>query len=424
MIRPFYDTNNDFSVKGASWIGEKFRVDTNGDNIFYNALHEIIKIKEPVILNNSWVMYYSDTNNLVITATVTDIKNTSFIGITDSVATITLSAKDTNNNTIQNQVNNYQLRLSKNYGLISIMNFYRFPFENQSGFIYSVSDTLNLIGISNPLIGWQNITSFDIYNWNVGWEFHSNESYNSAPGPSYSGGSETHTIRKIIGKTLTADSVNYLIDRCKYYFRFDNLGNIIIENRVNDTIIETYYFNSFLNKLSFEPFSNNGYITFYYKTLNTIMNQYWVFYDLYNDTCQAMNYDGTTTNTWGINMGSTYVSDGFSGHSSYYFVYYKKDSIEWGIPYICTTLLESDNIAFKTGISIYPNPTNDILNIVNNNTIQSITVFNTLGEKELYKKIENASKSLKIDISFLQKGIYFIKIDDALDNRVFKVILN
>jgi len=47
------------------------------------------------------------------------------------------------------------------------------------------NDTLMIA--HNPQIGWQNITSFDIYNWNVGWEFHSNESYNLAPGPGYSG---------------------------------------------------------------------------------------------------------------------------------------------------------------------------------------------------------------------------------------------
>ena len=58
-------------------------------------------------------------------------------------------------------------------------------------------------------------------------------------------------------------------------------------------------------------------------------------------------------------------------------------------------------------IKVYPNPTNDILNIVLNNSTEhfTISVYSSLGQ-ELYKTTSNSS----IDISNFTNGIYFLKV--------------
>ena len=65
----------------------------------------------------------------------------------------------------------------------------------------------------------------------------------------------------------------------------------------------------------------------------------------------------------------------------------------------------------ENSISIFPNPTNHILtigfNAALNETINSLTIFNMLGQVEL---IESNGK-VEVDVSTLQAGVYFIKIN-------------
>lgn len=59
-------------------------------------------------------------------------------------------------------------------------------------------------------------------------------------------------------------------------------------------------------------------------------------------------------------------------------------------------------------IKIYPNPTNNILNISNatNNELTSITIFDTLG-----KQVFKGSNSDKVNVGNLENGMYFLKLE-------------
>ncbi|MBC8883701.1 T9SS type A sorting domain-containing protein [Flavobacterium piscinae] len=62
----------------------------------------------------------------------------------------------------------------------------------------------------------------------------------------------------------------------------------------------------------------------------------------------------------------------------------------------------------KNQITIYPNPVNDVLNInLENSIISSVTVFNTLGQKVYF----SFSTTSQIDVSKLEAGAYFLKVD-------------
>jgi hypothetical protein len=62
----------------------------------------------------------------------------------------------------------------------------------------------------------------------------------------------------------------------------------------------------------------------------------------------------------------------------------------------------------KNQIAIYPNPINDVLNInLENSIISSVTVFNTLGQKVYF----SYSTTSRIDVSKLEAGAYFLKVD-------------
>ena len=68
--------------------------------------------------------------------------------------------------------------------------------------------------------------------------------------------------------------------------------------------------------------------------------------------------------------------------------------------------------SFISEISIYPNPTNDILNIISSNSFSKIQVLDMIG-KEVLMKNESNMKRAVINTSFLDIGYYSIKISQG-----------
>lgn len=72
----------------------------------------------------------------------------------------------------------------------------------------------------------------------------------------------------------------------------------------------------------------------------------------------------------------------------------------------------------NTFIKIHPNPTTGILNFESSGTIKSVEVYNSVGQK-----IKTFGNARQIDISLLNSGLYFIKVN--MDNQIsksFKII--
>jgi hypothetical protein len=81
-------------------------------------------------------------------------------------------------------------------------------------------------------------------------------------------------------------------------------------------------------------------------------------------------------------------------------------------------LLNSDNeINFNNIISIYPNPTNDYLNLNSEKEIISYSVINILGE--VITKNEGSNIKM-IDVSFLENGNYTIILDTKNNSKTLK----
>lgn len=68
--------------------------------------------------------------------------------------------------------------------------------------------------------------------------------------------------------------------------------------------------------------------------------------------------------------------------------------------------------SYISEISIYPNPTKDILNIVSSNSFSKIQVLDMMG-KEVLMKNESNMKRAVINTSFLDNGYYSIKISQG-----------
>lgn len=82
--------------------------------------------------------------------------------------------------------------------------------------------------------------------------------------------------------------------------------------------------------------------------------------------------------------------------------------------------LSISNLEFEKNILVYPNPTKDYLNIDAKETI-SIELINLLGEVISTKS--NFDGFHKIDVSYLNSGIYFLKAtNQSGKNKSFKII--
>lgn len=72
------------------------------------------------------------------------------------------------------------------------------------------------------------------------------------------------------------------------------------------------------------------------------------------------------------------------------------------------------------GFKYYPNPVSNILYIENTNTIDSVTMYNLLGQSVLNEKVD--STEAQISTIALEQGIYFIKIIADNSEKTVRVI--
>ena len=86
--------------------------------------------------------------------------------------------------------------------------------------------------------------------------------------------------------------------------------------------------------------------------------------------------------------------------------------LAWGLSdimiYNCEEVLSVTENELDTMVSVYPNPTSNILNVETVSTISSVEVLNILGQT-LYSKTTNNNK-VQIDLSAFQTGNYFIRV--------------
>jgi hypothetical protein len=75
-----------------------------------------------------------------------------------------------------------------------------------------------------------------------------------------------------------------------------------------------------------------------------------------------------------------------------------------------------DDMAF----SLSPNPVIDVLYLKANETIKNITVYSIIGQEVL--NFKNTSSQVKLDLSKLISGNYFVKIETELRQKTYKII--
>ncbi|MBI9036578.1 MAG: T9SS type A sorting domain-containing protein [Bacteroidales bacterium] len=104
--------------------------------------------------------------------------------------------------------------------------------------------------------------------------------------------------------------------------------------------------------------------------------------------------------------------------------FFPKEDGEYSLLNFSTTGLSDENMI--NDISIYPNPTTGIITIENlTSTGQAciLEITDITGKIVIQSKIINNQSSIEIDLSWLEKGVYFININGCDYNTIKKIVI-
>jgi len=411
-----------FSPFVASWIGKSVTIRDNGLNEFINKMGDTISVKTNAKIGDKWIAF-AIQDSLSIEATILSHDTLTFLGISDSVKTIGFQAYDKIMNQLDLEINDMQLQISKSHGFVTIFNFYLFP-NFQVDYPYESFEEYSLIGLSNPKIGVDNLTWFEVNDFHAGDELHVLDESSCWTGDGYGSATTNKAIYTYLERTNYSDSIVYRYSRkqsisttwtdssdFKYYY---------------DTLTTTIKPDSLFDKLPGEPIVTDYETYNYYMTnespLSKMNPRSYETFGFTGDTCwQMIIADGCfPDNKYIKGLGGPYYSctNAFClGGAERKLVYYKKGGITWGSPLIVTGI---SDISIAKNIRIYPNPAKNQINItISNSNYQDLNVFIYDIQGKLQKISILETNNSMISISDLNSGIYILKIAD--DKKILKM---
>jgi hypothetical protein len=428
-----YNFNNiiavDYDCYGTdlgSWIGRPVLVRENGDTYYFNLQNDSILVCTRAGLNENWI-FYRWPDKRKIEAKVIAIEEDSVLDMTDSVKTIELKVLDSLDNAVDHKLNGMILKLSKSYGLIHLPGFLAFPDGGVTGYFYHEPDPgpFALIGLTNPARGQTNLGWFDVFDYNVGDEFHTE--YHNQCDPFISASNcvniTRYSIERILSRTDFPDSIIYVKEiKTKTYHTaaIDTIRSKIIRNNnfryLPGEIIcpDCDEANSYLMYASYGSF------------VKSTPSIYSAVYKNPEDTCWYMpvidegDYSGEYVK--GVGGPFFYYESPFSFLREYRFLeFYKKGDKTWGTPLIIMDIKKPGEAL--SVMTIYPNPAEDLITVTIREPFANpyLEIWNLCGQKILEQYL--TGQSIQVDISSLSSGIYFIRIRYISGQEILKLVV-
>jgi hypothetical protein len=401
-----YDTTQ------GSILGYKVIKYHDGRFVFFNKYDDTITINSQTPLNGSWK--FCNLSGGWIRANIASLIVDTVLGIPDSVKVISLHAMNSNNDTIPNPLNQVTLKLSKDYGLTKMLDVYNIPDSTQ---IYT------LAGKSSPSVGTQDMSWSDIFNFNVGDEFHYTGYYEENGWMQFN----QKSIQTVLQKRVSGnnDTIFYTIQSCTrtdYNTYTQSETDTITESYVNGTydyspeppalpgeFIPHYSGNYPYGATRFSAYdgtfnwrltkiSDPGYYTRYTGCWN---------FGLFENSAQLQYTDG---------LGETFFfTEEIDPHgptiTQKELVYFKQGSESWGTPVAtdCNTLVGIDDrkTTVDNSLRLFPNPASDRITI-SSSSKGLLSILNLNGQQVLHQTL--TSPSTTFDISTLSPGIYVVKV--------------
>lgn len=148
-------------------------------------------------------------------------------------------------------------------------------------------------------------------------------------------------------------------------------------------------------------------------------------------------FGGADTSNWtlihqfdSIPLASQTVTLPVGGAYNYLRFYYQKDSTGYNVGmddiYIFAGIFTGVNEGKKFSASLYPNPTNGILNISSTAYLSkgmTILVSNVLGNEVKRIVLNNAAAQYQVNLNDLEAGIYMLRIRSEMGESTQRVVI-
>jgi hypothetical protein len=240
-------------------------------------------------------------------------------------------------------------------------------------------------------------------------------------------------------------STNSWIYNYKYEYTYDASNNLTSEIHSNwDTSINSWIFN---NKNNYTYDANNNLTSEIYSYWDASTNS-WIYLDKVKYTYDANNnltsviysYWDESTNSWiysdkdeytydlSVSIDNVLVSYALESNNpilSYY--YYNYDGSDFVLDgkdiYYYSDITGINEIIDNYNVSIYPNPANDYL-MINTTTNENlnIEIYTITGQSVKSTECTNNASEMRVDISQLPAGMYFIRIANDQNNITKKFV--
>ena len=418
------------AIRDSSEFAFICRDTTNGDALgrkifkrhdgwfwFFNMLNDTIKINSQAGLLESWKFCsLPDSDFCYLQATVSAIDLDSVAGTVDTVKVISFQAKNAFGSNIACIFNQKSIRLSRQYGLSKLYDLYWTPYDTLA---------LELIGKTTPVTGVQPFGWTDVYNYNVGDEFHysGHHAYGSAA-------ATWKMIKRVLEKTVygNTDSVRYRIERCKKTWYPAPPPNTVT---LHDTVEEFYNFilmagNPVIRLLPDEFYPSSMEAAAISRTNGVYNNRQAQIYNLNGyfrmDSCYNDPFEVWGPVTWYVpGLGEArYMYAYFDITVEQYdnhLVYFNKGSETWGWPVAtdCPGLVtKTDEVSVPVTAEASPNPattaTRISLSSARNDERFQYALYNSMGTRVGGGRTE--SNPFTLQRNGLKPGLYLLIITD------------
>lgn len=276
-----------------------------------------------------------------------------------------------------------------------------------------------------------------IFDFDSGDEFH----YHSSSYYNFSsvGGFST----KILGKVISAGD-----DSVTYYFQQNTYSQIVDQNtgQISDTVfntlIDTVTYTYLDSNIASLPEYNVATLMAYESTYNqyAAMDSSCLFGMNFSENLADFNLNGVLTpaffanaeispsscngyvstingNAFGIGLGKISYNHSVSGGpyygNSYGMVYFKKDTIESGIPDLLLSGVDEMRIP---RVDVFPNPCNSTFFIdlrELSDKQYAVKIFNPQGQ--LIQQFSSGSDAVELDVMLLEQGAYIFQVWNELE---------
>lgn len=400
-----------FSPAYASWIGKAVIIKEHGLNLFINNNNDTIVIDTKAKLGEEWTVYHIE-GDITIKASITNHDTMHFLGLVDSVKTITFQQYNESMNPMEAAVNGMTLLVSKNYGFLRIFNFCVFPTSAYYSQSLEIFEEYNLVGLTNPTLGVQNLTWFEVYDFQPGDEMHILSEFDDFFWLGYS--VTRKNIETVLERINKENSIEYTIYR--KYSENINWGDSSSYKLYNDTFNMKITPNPDFDKLPQEPILQNGDAMSYNMLNGEVLSKSRSGYEFYlEDTCYVfiVTKSGSISSGYVKGLGGPYYSKVGYDYSSdrKVLVYYKKGEISWGTPLDLTGF--EDNLGTANQIFVYPNPTKDFILFKGIDSMKNglmVEIFDINGINIKSQEVKEANG--RLSVIDMKRGMYFYKISD------------